>query len=101
MFLTGPSHSMLEQWEDFHLKLLVSCRQKQKLEFGKGKATKKDIFNRTASEFNSTSSEVKVTGEQCSRKWLKLEASHKKITDHINTTGAHADFPFVNGLCHF
>ena len=31
---------------------------------------------------------MKVTGEQCSCKWLKLEASHKKITDHNNTTGA-------------
>ena len=56
---------MLERWENFHVKLLVSCWQKQKLEFGKGKATKKDIS-----------------------KWLKLEASHKKITDHKTTTGA-------------
>ncbi|CAH3163881.1 unnamed protein product [Porites lobata] len=84
----GLSHSMLERWEDFHVKLLVSCWQKQRLEFGKGKATKKDIFNRIANEFNSISTDVKVTGEQCSRKWLKLEASHKKITDHNNTTGA-------------
>ena len=87
-FFTGLSHSMLERWEDFHVKLLVSCWQKQRLEFGKGKATKKDIFNRIANEFNSISTDVKVTGEQCSRKWLKLEASHKKITDHNNTTGA-------------
>lgn len=79
---------MLEWWENFHIKLLVSCWQKQKLEFGKGKATKKDIFNRIPSEFNSISTDVKVTGEQCSRKWLKLEVSHKKITDHNNTTGA-------------
>ena len=80
---------MLQRWENFHVKLLVSCWQKQKLEFGKEKATKKDIFNRIASEFNSISTDVKVTGEQCSRKWLKLEASHKKITDHNNSTGAH------------
>ena len=79
---------MLERWEDFHVKLLLSCWQKQKLEFRKGKATKKGIFNKIASEFNSISTDVKVTGEQCSRKWLKLEASHKKIMDHNNTTGA-------------
>jgi len=79
---------MLERWENFHVKLLVSCWQKQKLEFGKGKAIKKDIFNRIASELNSISTDVKVIGDQCSCKWLKLEASHKKMTDHNNTMGA-------------
>ena len=88
MIFTGPSQSMLERWEDFHVKLLVSCWKKEKLEFGKGKITNKDIFNRIASEFNSISTDVKVTGKQCSRKWLKLEATQKKITDHNNTTGA-------------
>ncbi|KAL9972650.1 hypothetical protein ACROYT_G018999 [Oculina patagonica] len=83
----GSSHSILERWEDFHVKLLVSCWQKQKLEFGKGKATKKEIFNKIA-EFNTIYKDVKVTGEQCSRKWQKLEAAHKKITDHNNNTGA-------------
>ncbi|KAL9954964.1 hypothetical protein ACROYT_G042555 [Oculina patagonica] len=84
----GSSHSILERWEDFHVKLLVSCWQKQKLEFGKGKATKKEIFNKIASELNTICKDVKVTGEQCSRKWQKLEAAHKKITDHNNNTGA-------------
>lgn len=64
---------MLEWWENFHIKLLVSCWQKQKVEFGKGKAIKKVIFNRIASEFNSIFTDVKVIGEHCSRKWLKLE----------------------------
>ena len=54
-------------------KTFVSCWQKQKLEFGKGKAIKKDIFNRISSEFNSIFTDVKVIGEHCSRKWLKLE----------------------------
>ena len=84
-FFTGPSHSMLQWWENFHVKVLVSCCQKQKLEFRKGKAAKKDIFNKIATNCNSISNDVKVTGEQCSLKWLKLEASHKKITDHNNT----------------
>lgn len=88
MIFTGPSQSMLERWEDFHVKLLVSCWKKEKLEFGKGKITNKDIFNRIASEFNSISTDVEVTGKQCRLKWLKLEASHKKITDYNNTTGA-------------
>lgn len=84
-FFTGSS---LERWEDSHVKLLISCWEKQKQEFGKGKHTKKEIFNRIASEFNTICTDVKVTGEQCCRKWLKLEAAHKKIMDHNNTTGA-------------
>ena len=84
-FFTGSS---LERWEDSHVKLLISCWEKQKQEFGKGKHTKKEIFNRIASEFNTICTDVKVTGEQCCRKWLKLEAAHKMIMDHNNTTGA-------------
>ena len=84
-FFTGSS---LERWEDSHVKLLISCWEKQKQEFGKGKHTKKEIFNRIASEFNTICTDVKVTGEQCCRKWLKLEAANKKIMDHNNTTGA-------------
>lgn len=84
-FFTGSS---LERWEDSHVKLLISCWEKQKQEFGKGKHTKKEIFNRIASEFNTICTDVKVMGEQCCRKWLKLEAAHKKIMDHNNTTGA-------------
>ena len=35
---------MLERWEDFHEKLLVSCWQKQKKEFRNGRSTKKENF---------------------------------------------------------
>ena len=44
---------MLERWENFHEKLLVSCWQIQKKEFRNGRSNKKEIFQKTASEFNS------------------------------------------------
>ena len=58
---------MLECWEDFHETLLVSCWQKQKKEFRNGSSTKKEISQKTASEFNTVSKDVMVTGEQCER----------------------------------
>ena len=39
-----------------------------------------------AEKFNSTSS-VKVTGEQCSNKWKKLEDKFKKTQEHNSRTG--------------
>ena len=53
---------MLERWEDFHEKLLVSCWQKQKKEFRNDRSTKKE------SKFNTVSKDVMVTGEQCEQK---------------------------------
>ena len=44
---------MLGRWENFHEKLLVSCWQIQKKEFRNGRSNKKEIFQKTASEFNS------------------------------------------------
>ena len=58
---------MLERWEDSHEKLLVSWWQRQKREFRNGRSTKKEIFQKTASEFNTVSKDVMVTGEQCER----------------------------------
>ena len=55
---------MLERWENFHEKLLVSCWQIQKKEFRNGRSHKKEIFQKTASEFNTVSKDVMVTGEQ-------------------------------------
>ena len=57
-----------------------------KLRSFKGKSTKKDIFQKIADRFNETST-VKVSGDQCMRKWLKLEAKFKEIEDNNNLTG--------------
>ena len=43
-------------------------------------------WQRIAEKFNLTSS-VKVTGEQCSNKWKKLEEKYKKVKEHNDKTG--------------
>ena len=43
-------------------------------------------WQRIAEKFNLTSS-VKVTGEQCSNKWKKLEEKYKKVQEHNDKTG--------------
>ena len=54
--------------------------------FSKGKVRKNIAWKRIADQFNTTSS-VKVTGEQCSNKWKKLEEKYKKVTEHNSRTG--------------
>ena len=54
--------------------------------FKKGKTTKTDVLQKIADRFNETST-VKVSGDQCLRKWLKLEAKFKEIEDNNNLTG--------------
>ena len=71
----------LSSFEDFSLPLALEVGD-GKLEFGKGKAIKKVIFNRIASEFNSIFTDVKVTGEHCIRKLLKLEEEENGPQQH-------------------
>lgn len=54
--------------------------------FSKGKTKKKDIFAKIANSFNSKSDKM-VTGEQCLRKWTKLESKTKEVEDHNKLTG--------------
>ena len=54
--------------------------------FGRGKTTKKEVFNNICAEFNAIS-DHKVTVEQCMRKWAKLEIKQKEIEDNNNQTG--------------
>ena len=67
------------------MRLLISCWSDHKHSFS-GKAMKKDIFDKIATEFNTKSSCV-VSGEQCTRKWGKIFSKQKEIQDHNNKTG--------------
>ena len=67
-------------------KLLISLRRENDSLFSKGKGRKNVAWKRIADQFNSTSS-VKVTGEQCSNKWKKLEEKYKKVSEHNSRTG--------------
>ena len=66
---------MLERWENFHEKLLVSCWQIQKKEFRNGRSNKKEIFQKTASEFNSLQGET-VRETDCKRGFMAGEPFH-------------------------
>lgn len=83
---TSRMSSYLERWDDKRVKLLISCYGDHKHLFGKGKATKREIFSRIAYSFNRQS-ELMVTGDQCMRKWTKLENKFKETEDHNNKTG--------------
>ena len=54
-----------------------------------------------ADKFNSTS-QVRVTWEQCSNKWKKLEEKYKKIQEHNGKTGNdRKDMEFFEELSNF
>ena len=76
----------LQKWEDRTIRPLIENYVHFKHLFKKGKTTKKDVFQKIADRFNETST-MKVSGDQCLRKWLKLEAKFKEIEDNNNLTG--------------
>ncbi|CAH3027945.1 unnamed protein product, partial [Porites evermanni] len=76
----------LEKWEDKHVCLLVKSYLKYKDLFGKPQQSKKKVFEKIAEEFNRTS-DVVVTGDQCFRKFKKLELKQKEIEDNNSKTG--------------
>ena len=73
-------------WSSKSTKLLISLRRENDSLFSKGRVRKNVAWKRIADQFNTTSS-VKVTGEQCSNKWKKLEEKYKKVTEHNSRTG--------------
>ena len=78
--------AQLERWEDKHVRLLIECYHKFKHLFGRAQQTKKKIFDQIAGEFNSQA-DIFVTGEQCLRKWKKMESKQKEVEDNNNKTG--------------
>ena len=44
------------------------------------------MFQKIATSFNSKS-DLRVSADQCARKWAKLEAKLKEVTDHNNKSG--------------
>ena len=84
--VVSPDNVSAERWEDRHVRLLISSYSKFKHHLGKGKTTKKEVFAKIATEFNSIS-EKQVTADQCLRKWSKLESKQKEIEDNNKQTG--------------
>ena len=86
--ITGleEEETKLITWSSKSTKLLISLRRENDSLFSKGKVRKNVAWKRIADQFNSTST-VKVTGEQCSNKWKKLEEKYKKDSEHNSRTG--------------
>lgn len=63
----------LDRWEDRHVNLLICCWKEHK-----------GLF--ISASFNSKA-DLKVSADQCARKWAKLEAKMKEVTDHNNKSG--------------
>ena len=78
--VTANNSNKLQTWQDHDVRNLITSWADHKHMFG-GKQTKKQIFDKIATNFNAKSSTV-VTGQQCMRKWGKLVSKYKEIEDH-------------------
>lgn len=89
---------MLQKWEDKHVLLLIDKYTKSKHLLKKPRVTKKEVFETIAQQFNEEA-DVLVDGNQCMRKWFKLESQFKKIEDNNKQTGrANKSWKFYNRL---
>ena len=96
-----PDHERtLERWEDDKVQLLIVSYLKFKGLFGKPNNMKKSVFHKIALELNKHSDiKVHVTGEQCLRKWKKLETKQKEIDDNKKQTRrTHKTWKERNGM---
>ena len=84
--MSSEGSSYLERWDEKHVKLLINCYSELKPLLGKGKHTKREVFAKIAFNFNKKAEHM-VTGDQCLRKWNKLESNFKKVEDHNKKTG--------------
>ena len=81
------------RWEDKHVRLLIESYLQFKGLIRQAN-TKKSVFDKIAAEFNKHA-DIKVSGEQCLRKWKKLESKQKEIEDNNKQT------PQGNGEVHW
>ena len=84
-FAEESAKATLQKWEDHFVLLLIEKYGEYKHLFGKPKTSKKEVFKKIASAF-SKAADVIVSGEQCMRKWLKLEAKYKEVEDNNKLT---------------
>ena len=83
---TSNKRRSLEKREDKHVRLLIESYLKYKDLLGRLQQSKNKVFEKIAEEFNRTS-DVVVTGDQCFRKFKKLESKQKEIEDNNSKTG--------------
>ena len=81
---TSNKRRILEKWEEKHVCLLIESSLKYRDLFGKPQLSKK-VFDKITEGFNLTSDVV--AGDQCFRKFKKLEARQTEIEDNNSKTG--------------
>jgi len=71
------------------VKEVATCYSELKHLLRKGKHTKRGVLAKIAFNFNNFNKKAEhmVTGDQCLRKWNKLESNFKKVEDHNKKTG--------------
>ena len=82
----AEGNGTLQKWEDRFVRSLIEKYELLKHLFKRPKTTKKQVFDKIANEFKGAA-DVVVTGKQCMRKWLKLEAKYKEVEDNKKRTG--------------
>lgn len=90
----------LQKWDDRYVHLLIEAYNHHKHLFNssRGKVTKKQVFERIAEYFNATA-DVTVSGDQCLRKWTKLEQKYKEVEDNNKITDkGRKDWKFLDKM---
>ena len=83
----------MSTWTPNYTKLLISIKKEKQANFTSGKMRKKEAWSTVAEAFNATDGVVvRVTSEQCTNKWKKLEEKFKKTDEHNAKTGKHVNF---------
>ena len=70
----------LQKWGDRYVHLLIAAYDHQEHVFksSRGMLSKKQVFQKIAEYFNVTA-DVTVSGDQCLRKWTKLEHKYEEV----------------------
>lgn len=84
-FAEESAKATLQKWKDRFVLFFIKNYGEYKHLFGKPKTNKKKRYSkRLQAHLNA---DVVVSGEQCTRKWLKLEAKYKEVRTTANALG--------------
>ena len=85
LFAEESAKATLQKWKDRFVLFFIKNYGEYKHLFGKPKTNKKKRYSRRLQAH--LNADVVVSGEQCTRKWLKLEAKYKEVKDNSKRTG--------------
>lgn len=85
LFTEESAKATLQKWKDRFVLLFIKNYGEYKHLFGKPKTNKKKRYSKRLQAH--LTADVVVSGEQCTRKWLKLEAKYKEVRTTTNALG--------------